>query len=398
MKEYACQAFHSSLDNGRSSGRLVVSARELDFIIAGQHIRCSSHDINVHMGGASNRLVFFTHPSYPEWNFYTSDRQILHDPSLKAIPSVESLLSKARAKRASGWALLAMVAAIIVAVPLFLLFRMDLVTGAIAPEVPVSWEQSLGESALAQYRIGAQFMEDVKAEEALAPLVSPLIEALPDSRYSYQFSIVNDSAVNAFALPGGKIVIHSSLILKAQSAEELLGVLAHEIMHVEQQHGIRNVMGAAGIYILISGMLGDVSGVLAVLSSAAPLLLNQSYSRRYEQQADSKGLELLVSAGIDPRGLVDFFAKLKSQEAEQLASIEDEQAKAVIEQAMAYLSTHPATDSRIAHLNELIAQYQNEFVSAELSQSFKALQSRVRAFVESVPADSTPSENKKNEK
>lgn len=407
MKEYTCQAFHSSLDNGRSSGRLVVTEREMDFIIADQHVRFASQEIRVSMGGASNRLVFFTHPSYSEWNFYTNDRQILNDPYLKATPSVERLLKTARRKRTIGWGILSLVAAIIIAVPLFLVLRMDLVTGAIAPQIPVSWETSLGESALAQYRVGANFMDEEKAEEALKPMVSALIEALPSDRYSYQFSIVNESSINAFALPGGKIVIHSALILKAQTAEELLGVLAHEMMHIEEQHGVRNVIGAAGIYILISGVLGDVNGVLALLSSAAPLLLNQSYSRRYEQQADTKGLELLIDADINPRGLVDFFDKLKAQEDEQLAEIDDENAKVVIEQAMGYLSTHPATDSRIARLTALIERNKNEQTSIDLSLPFEALQNQVQEFVDSAPiksttrksaaSESTPSENKKDE-
>src|SRR5690606_10756383 len=153
---------------------------------------------------------------------------------------------------------------------------------------------------IAQYRQRNTFMEKKKAEALLKPLVSPLIEAIPDSRYKYDFYIVDNATLNAFALPGGDIVFHSSLILKADTAEELLGVLGHEITHVEEQHGIRNVLGSAGIYIIASAVLGDVSGVLAVLGGAAPLLLNQSYSRRFESESDEKGYALLKRANIDP--------------------------------------------------------------------------------------------------
>src|SRR5690606_38514769 len=154
--------------------------------------------------------------------------------------------------------------------------------------------------------------------------------------------------------PGGYIVLNAGLILEADSASELLGVLAHEITHVREQHGVRGLIQAAGNFAVIQALFGDVSGVLATVAGAAPLLLNQSYSRGFETQADVQGLELLEKAGIDPHGLVTFFEKLIEQEKKRLAEIEDADTRDLVSGAMDFLSSHPATEKRIEALKERI--------------------------------------------
>jgi predicted Zn-dependent protease len=209
-----------------------------------------------------------------------------------------------------------------------------------------------------------------------------LVNALDNSPYQYQFHIVNDGSLNAFALPGGEVMIHSALILRAESAEELLGVLAHEIIHVEQQHGLRGVIGATGIYMIASAVFGDVSGIMATLTSAAPLLLNQSYSRRFETESDVKGFALLQKAHIDPTGLASFFEKMIEEEQKQLEKIEDEDNRELVKGALQFLSTHPASEARIKKLSELGARADTESMNYQnLSAEFSALQTAVKQFV-----------------
>ena len=233
------------------------------------------------------------------------------------------VLGQARRKRALGWGAISAVLFLIVAVPLLLVMRMDLVTGMIAKKIPLSWEQQLGESTIAQYQLGKDVMDKKESDLLLDPLIKPLLGALDNSRYTYQFYIVNDGSLNAFALPGGQVVVHSALILRAESAEELLGVVAHEITHVEEQHGLRGVIGATGIYMIASAVFGDLSGMMATLTSAAPLLLNQSYSRRFETESDLKGFALLQKARINPAGLASFFEKMIDEEKKQLEKMLD---------------------------------------------------------------------------
>ncbi len=394
--QYGCMGFHSQLPKGKASGSMRITSAGIDFTIGGQQLHLPLHGLQVSLGGASNRLVYFEHPLLSGWSFYTSDRSVLKDPHLHSVTGVSKLLNSARHKRMLGWGILASVATLIVAVPLIIILRMDFFTGLIANNIPVEWEQKLGDSAIAQYQLGKQMLDDKKAEQLLKPLVEPLTAALPQSRYQYHFKIVNDGSLNAFALPGGQVVIHSELILRADSAEELLGVLAHEIQHVEQQHGLRNMIGASGIYLIASAVFGDTSGLLALLSSAAPLLLNQSYSRGFETEADVKGFALLQAAEIDPKGLASFFEKMIAEEKKQMDKILDEENQQLAKQALKFLSTHPANEDRIKQLEQLAQDNVKDNAQTihyrNLEPAFVELQSAVKLFVTNTQGE-TSNEN-----
>jgi predicted Zn-dependent protease len=225
----------------------------------------------------------------------------------------------------------------------------------------------------------------------LKPLTSPLLDALHNSPYKYDFTIVNDGNLNAFALPGGYVTINSGLILKAESAEELLGVLAHEISHVEERHGVRSIAGNAGLYLIASVVLGDVSGLLATVANAAPMLVSQTYSRSFESEADEKALKLMQRAKINPEGLPRFFEKMIAEEKAMLDKIENEKAKVAYKTAMTFLSTHPASEKRMERLRELIGDKKGETNNyRNQSADFKALQEAVKKFIENSPTD-TPS-------
>ena len=269
---------------------------------------------------------------------------------------------------------------VIIAIPLLIVMQMDGISATVAEHVPPEWEEELGETAFAQYQRGQQFMEDAQAKELLAPLTTPLLEALNDERFEYRFYISGDDVVNAFALPGGYIVINSGLILKADSAEELLGVVAHEIAHVSEQHSIRSIIGTAGVYITISAVLGDMSGIFAILADAAPFLIRQSYSRGFESEADEIGLALLHDAQINPQGLVTFFEKLMEIEAEQKEDMGEEYNNETVQSTLAFLSTHPATEDRIEHLEKRIAQLPHQR-HRDFDQEFLRLKERVKQFV-----------------
>lgn len=386
--QYDCMGFHTQLPKGKASGSMTINSAGIEFSIQDQRLQIPLDGLQVSLGGASNRLVYFEHPLLDGWSLYTSDRSVLKDPHLHQLPVVSRLLTGARNKHWFGWGLLATVVMLIVAVPLLIVLRMDFFTGVIAKKIPVEWEQKLGDSAIAQYQFGKQMLDDKDAERLLKPLVDPLVTALENSRYEYHFKIVNEGSLNAFALPGGQVVIHSELILRADSAEELLGVLAHEIQHVEQQHGLRNIIGTTGIYMIASAMFGDASGLLAVLSSAAPLLLNQSYSRGFETEADVKGFALLQKAKVNPSGLASFFEKMIAEEKQQLEKVMDKENQELARKALQFLSTHPASEDRIQQLQQLARENDQQINYQNLQPAFTELQNAVKLFVTNTQGES----------
>lgn len=383
--------FHHSFDKDRASGSLTLSDAHVRFENAQASVRFPLQGAQFSLGGASNRLVFISHPSEPDWNLYTSDLRILNHPALQQYSHLSKQVRGMRNTRRMGWGILASIAALIVVIPLLVVFFMGSLTAPLARHVPPEWEQQLGETAFAQYRIGQDFLDQQESDPLLDPLVNPLLEELEDARYPFEFYVSSDEAVNAFALPGGIVVINSGLILKADSPEELLGVVAHEISHVTEQHSIRNIMSTAGVYLTVNAVLGDMSGLLAMVANAAPYLINQRYSRRFETDADEKGLDLLNRAGINPDGLVTFFEKLREQEQEKLKEMtgEDrEEMERALESTLQILSTHPATQDRIDHLEKLIEQ-QSEGRYRHFDDEFEALQARVKRFVAHEGDDTT---------
>lgn len=378
--EYACHAYHEDLPKGKASGQLVLGEMGFNILVNNQKLHVPFLGCQLELGGASDRILFIRHSRLKDWTFYSSDRGLLKDPLLKDKPELRDQIFKVRRKRFNAGAIVATVVFLIVAPPTLLIFNMDWVSAQIAKKIPAEWEQTLGESVIEQYADDGTLLEEDKALALLNPLVQPLLDQIADSRYQYNFYIALDETTNAFALPGGYVVIHTELISSADSAEELLGVLAHEIHHVENQHGVRNVIGTAGLYTLFAALFGDVNGVLSLVVGAAPYLLNQSYSRDFEREADLKGVELLQSANIDPRGLPLFFEKMMVEEDAMLEEIEDPRAQQAIDQAMGFLSTHPASEERVAYLSELTENADGEF--RDLDEEFSALKNAVKQFVE----------------
>ncbi len=380
---FECLGFNPELPKGKASGTMTIDSAGIHFHIIDNTINLPLQGLQVSMGGANNRLVFFEHPQVKGWSFYTSDRTVLHNSHLHSQPAVSAVLAQAKQKHLLSWGIVVGVCILVVAIPLLLILRMDLITGVIAKKIPAEWEQQMGDATIAQYQLGKEVMDDKQTDKLLLPLVKPLIDALDNSPYHYHFHIVNEGSLNAFALPGGQVMIHSALILRANSAEELLGVIAHEINHVEQQHGLRNVIGATGIYVIAGAVFGDATGILAVLSGAAPLLLNQSYSRRFETEADVTGFALLQKAKINPSGLASFFEKMIEEEKKQLEKIEDKDNREMAQKALQFLSTHPASEERIEKLNTLnaSANSSDQINYLNLSTEFSELQNAVKQFV-----------------
>ena len=106
-----------------------------------------------------------------------------------------------------------------------------------------------------------QHARRVAAAGLLREVVAPLTGALSGAPYAFHFHIARDARINAFALPGGQIVLHDALVLRADSAEELLGVLAHEIAHVTEQHGTRNLIASAGIALTVQALLVSMTNM-----------------------------------------------------------------------------------------------------------------------------------------
>jgi predicted Zn-dependent protease len=145
---------------------------------------------------------------------------------------------------------------------------------------------------------------------------------------------------NAFALPGGTVIVLDQIVQLADSDEQILGVLAHEMGHINERHALRQMLQASVVGLTMAWYVGDISSLLAAAPTA---LLETRYSRDYESRADQFAIDMLRSNHISPRYLADMLEKLEHAhggKADKKDSL------------MNYLSTHPNTAERIRMLRE----------------------------------------------
>jgi len=210
-----------------------------------------------------------------------------------------------------------------------------------AAKVPPSVEDRLG-AAFVKELAGA--MEECASPEtvaSVAAITGVLEEAASPQPYRFRVYILKDDMVNAFAAPGGHIVIFSGLIEATQTPEELAGVLSHEMEHVLLRHSTEGIFQDISTGMLMTLLLGNPDGV----SGAARALGNMSHSRAREEEADREGAGLLVRAGINPGGMISFFERLGKAGGEGDAM-----------EIFRYFSTHPLTGERIEYLKGLAGQ------------------------------------------
>jgi Zn-dependent protease with chaperone function len=206
---------------------------------------------------------------------------------------------------------------------------------AAAAVVPLRWEEKLGEAVAEDFTDRFEECTEPLARETLEKIVEKLYSAAPANPYTFRVHLIRHPMINAFAAPGGDIIVFSGLIESSEKPEELAGVLAHEMVHVIRKHSLKNIFQSLSTYMLLSLVFGDVSGVTEVVHT----LGETRYSRAWEREADLMGTELLIAAGIDPSGMATFFKTLKEKTPE-------------IPGALKYLSTHPLTAERIRAIEE----------------------------------------------
>jgi hypothetical protein len=166
-----------------------------------------------------------------------------------------------------------------------------------------------------------------------------------NEKYPFEFKIVNDTAINAFALPGGFIYVNRGAIEAADNESQIAGVMAHEISHVVLRHGTHQISRAYVAQaplavlggVLGAGSMGSILGQLGVGFGLNSLFLK--YSRDSETQADLMGTQILHDSGYDPRSMVDFFEKLQTQSKEKTSQ---------------FLSDHPVPENRIGNVQKEI--------------------------------------------
>ncbi len=219
------------------------------------------------------------------------------------------------------------VAAVLAVAIGLVLWQYDEVIAWTTQHISPESERRLGRSVMDNMGRDGKLVEESKALDAIREIGGRLTR---DSTRKYEWYLKDDPGVNAFAIPGGFVVVHAGLVHAADTPEELAGVLAHEIEHVERRHTLQLMLYQLGWATLLAVALGDPTAITALLLLE---LGNLSFSRDLEAQADTGGLETLRKAGVSPDGMASFFRKLSADGGGSGPS---------------WISTHPSIKERVA--------------------------------------------------
>ncbi len=234
-------------------------------------------------------------------------------------------------------------------------------TYVISHSFPLSWEKKIGDIATPQI-VGTKKITDESVVKAIESIGKQLESASGNHDYEFKYYVVKDEEVNAFALPGGHVIVNTGLIKKSESYEEVAGVISHELQHVYQRHGIEKIVNQIGISFTLMMIFGDFSGVVNTIGGE---LLGLKFSREEESEADALGLDLMYKAKINPEGMISFFRKLEelNKEASNLPD---------------FISSHPNTKQRIKDLESLVKRkYPAISNKKEFSFNWKEIKEKV---------------------
>ena len=244
-----------------------------------------------------------------------------------------------------------------------------------------SEEARIGRAIMAQIRQAGGVVEDPLVTEYINEVGSRIAAQTNDGSQSFNFFVVDDSNINAFALPGGYIGVHSGLLQATRNESELAGVLAHEVAHVTQRHIARALHANQRQSILTTAiMLGAIlagvatgdsdaatAGIAVAQGSAAQQQINFTRSNEYE--ADRIGIGAMSAAGFDPHGMGSFFEVMSRQSPADLNM-----------RAPEFLRTHPVTTQRIAEARNRAREYPRVPTNDSTNYGIARARMRVASF------------------
>jgi Zn-dependent protease with chaperone function len=253
------------------------------------------------------------------------------------LDATAAAVRRTRSRRKTLWI---GVIAVTAALALGAWFSTDLLVEWAVDRIPVDWERRIGESAYKDFLLQHPVVKEGPAVAAVHEISQRLIAHIPKSSYTFELAVVDSEVVNAFALPGGYVVVFTALMQKAENAEEVAGVLSHEFNHVLHRHALERIVKQLGVVAVVGIIVGDQQGLAGLMKQIGVELLSLKFGRAQETEADVTGLQLLHQSRINPGGMITFFQRLAEDEGGRVE----------------WLSTHPMSAGRAERLKAEVAR------------------------------------------
>jgi predicted Zn-dependent protease len=359
--------FSDTLDGGRAGAKVEltpsgVCARTPD----GESFVIAFRDCQVEVGGFSGRMVFCRNADR-SLTIFCEDRKFPEALSFASSGILDQQLGEGQRQQRNesrrgtliGTAVLIGIA--VLAVVSYFGIRAG--GKAAVHALPISVDRQIGSAAFKSMDLGGPEITDEVVVGAMQTIVDRLAPHAAIDGMQFDVHVVDSPAVNAFALPGGTIVVFTGLISSADQADQVAGVLGHEISHATLRHGLQRIGQSLGIWAAVTLLLGETGGLTAAAVDLFQVASINSYSQEHENDADAESVRMLHAAGIDPLALSRFFQTLEEEEGD-------------LPGLVSWISTHPQHAARIANVKSLVAALpQREYQPLEID--WENVQSRV---------------------
>lgn len=368
LSSFSGGVFSASIEGGRAGAQIHLNREGISAVaMSGAKFLLPYRECQIEIGGASDRMVFCRNADR-SLTIYCEERTF---PESLAEASMGLLTDQIRLRKTQqrreiwsgrGWVVAFLVASAVLIVGGY--FGVRAAGQAAARALPISVDERIGNLAYRSMDIDGVELHDPVVKQAIQKMVDRLSPHAAIKDIQFDIHVFRSPMVNAFALPGGKIVVFTGLIEKADSPTQVAGVLGHEMAHVTLRHGLERVGQSLGMTAAVTLLIGDTGGVVTAGADLFQMASVNSYGRAQESAADAEGVRMMHAAGIDPTGLPKFFEILKQEEGE-------------IPDAFAWISTHPQHDDRIQSIEKQIASLP-DCVPVPLEIDWQDIQRRVK--------------------
>ncbi|MEI9961453.1 MAG: M48 family metallopeptidase [Limisphaerales bacterium] len=238
--------YHPDFGNEVVDGRIYLDFRTLTFESAATTLKIPIEQLVVSLGKKDDERVYFNDRNQPDLKFFTADSAILEHPTLAKSPHIRNQLATILGHRELRRRLLTTFYFLITCGVIAWVGSLasSVIVRSFVKKIPMEWEMKFGNSVIKQLEDDATFLNDSNKVAQLTAAAQPLIQTIQAKNLRFTFHIMESPFPNAFALPGGHIVVSTGLLEMTDKPEELLGVIAHETAHVTQRHAIRHLISA----------------------------------------------------------------------------------------------------------------------------------------------------------
>ena len=371
--EYNGGLFHPKMSSRRAQARCLFDDMQLTFETEQGTFTLNYEEVHLRIGGSSGKMFFLENETKDICFFSEHKDFILQLQQSELQPQFQICMQEHRKNQGFSTLLWGSIIGFICLFIYGCYLALPQIAVASLDVIPISVDEQIGKLSASQMDHGGVEIHDSTIVEPIQNMVQRLSQAAqPDdleSKFDFDVHIIQSDIKNAYALPGGYIVLYTGLIESSTSSEQIAGVLAHEMAHVTQRHGLIKVMETAGVSSLVTLLIGDVEGIISLGAQLLSYSTVNAYSRESETEADEVGLQTMYKANLNPQGMIDFFAEL-----DQTEDLETDLSKSI----PTWMQSHPKHKERIAHLQRLLEKFPVKDYNQPLEIDFPTLQETIK--------------------